>query len=44
MAKSEIMATRVGEMLDMMDCNAIAHGAEPKAAERSIDDILFNVR
>lgn len=44
MAKSEIMATRVGEMLDMMDCNAIAHGAEPKAAKRSLDDILFNVR
>lgn len=44
MAKAEIMATRVGEMLDMMDCNAIAHGAEPKAAKRSLDDILFNVR
>lgn len=44
MAKAEIMATRVGEMLDMMDCNAIAHGAEPKAAKRSLDDILFNLR
>lgn len=44
MGTAEIRATRIGEMLDMMDCNAIAHGAEPKAAKRSLDDILFNVR
>lgn len=44
MSKQEILATRLGEMLDMLDCNAIAHGAEPKAAKRSLDDILFNVR
>lgn len=43
MSRREIMATPVGEMLDMLDCHAIAHGAEPKAAERSLDDILFNV-
>lgn len=43
MGKAEILATRVGEMLDMLDCHAIAHGAEPKAAKRSLDDILFNV-
>lgn len=43
MTKREILATRLGEMLDMLDCNAIAHGAEPKAAKRSLDDILFNV-
>lgn len=44
MSRREILCTPVGEMLDMMDCNAIAHGAEPKAAKRSLDDILFNVR
>ena len=44
MSRREIMATHVGEMLDMMDCNAIAHGAKVKAAEQSLDDILFNVR
>lgn len=44
MSRREILATPVGEMLDMMDCNAIAHGAKVKAAERSLDDILFNVR
>lgn len=44
MGKAEILATRVGEMLDMLDCHAIANGAEPKAPERGFDDILFNVR
>ena len=44
MSRREIMATPVGEMLDTMDCNAIAHGAKVKTAERSLDDILFNVR
>lgn len=44
MSRREILCTPVGEMLDMMDCNAIAHGAKPKTAERSFDDILFNVR
>ena len=44
MSRREIMATPVGEMLDMMDCNAIAHGAKVKAADRSLGDILFNVR
>ena len=43
MSKQEILATALGEMLDMLDCNAIAHGAEPKSAKRSLDDILFNV-
>lgn len=37
------MTARVGEILDLIDCHAIVNGAEPKAAERSIDDILFNV-
>lgn len=43
MSRREILCTPVGEMLDMMDCNAIAHGAKLKASERSLDDILFNV-
>jgi F-type H+-transporting ATPase subunit b len=33
MSRREILATPVGEMLDMMDCNAIAHGAKRKAQE-----------
>ena len=44
MSRREILSTPVGEMLDMLDCNAIAHGAKPKAAERGLDDILYNVR
>lgn len=44
MSRREILCTSVGEMLDMMDCNAIAHGAAPKAAEKSLDYYLFNVR
>lgn len=43
MSRNEILHTPVGEMLDMLDCNAIAHGAEPKAAQRSLDDILYHV-
>lgn len=43
MSRREIMAAPLGEMLDMMDCNAIAHGAKLKSSERSLDDILFNV-
>ena len=30
MTKYEILHTRLGEMLEMMDCAAIAAGAEPK--------------
>lgn len=44
MTRAEIMATPIGEMLDMLDCHAIVNGAEPKAAKRSVDDILMNVR
>lgn len=43
MNRREVLCTPLGEMLDMMDCNAIAHGAKLKASERSLDDILFNV-
>ena len=44
LSRRETLCTRVGELMDLMDCHAIAHGAEPKAAERSLDDILFSVR
>lgn len=32
MQKGEILHTRIGEMLEMIDCHAIANGAEPKAS------------
>ena len=44
MGKAETLRTRLGEMLDMIDAHAIATGAKPKAQQRSIDDILMNVR
>lgn len=44
MSRREIMATPVGEMLDMMDYNAIAHGAKVKTRERDLTSILFDVR
>lgn len=31
MQKGEILHTRVGEMLEMIDCHAIANGADPKS-------------
>lgn len=27
MSKNEVLSTRMGEMLDMLDCNAITHGS-----------------
>lgn len=30
MGKYEILHTRLGEMLELIDCAAIANGAEPK--------------
>jgi len=30
MQKGEILHTRVGEMMEMIDCHAIANGADPK--------------
>ena len=32
MGRGEIMHTRLGEMLEMIDCHAIANGAKPKNA------------
>ena len=42
MGRSEIMSTRLGEMMEMIDCHAIANGAEPKkaSAPMSFDDAL----
>ncbi|MBQ8358453.1 MAG: hypothetical protein IJX37_00870 [Oscillospiraceae bacterium] len=42
MNKDEILHTRLGEMLEMIDCHAIAHGAKPKAASApmSFDEAL----
>lgn len=36
MEKREIMATRYGEMLDMISCFAIYNGAEPKKQKRKL--------
>ena len=36
MAKQEIMATRYGEMLDMVACFAIFHGAKEKPKKRKL--------
>lgn len=44
LGREETLHTRLGELLDLIDCDAIVHGAELKGPKRSIDDILFNVR
>lgn len=44
LGRGETLHTRLGELFDLIDCYAIAHGAKPKGQERSIDDILFGVR
>ena len=36
MTRQEIMATRVGEMRDMISCLAIYNGAEPKRKKKSL--------
>lgn len=40
MGKREIMSTRIGEMFEMIACDAIAHGAAPKRQRMSLDDML----
>ncbi len=40
MHKNEILHARLGEMLDMIDCHAIANGAEPKQTPMSFDDAI----
>ena len=39
MQKGEILHTRIGEMLEMIDCHAIANGAEPKAKKNPMSFI-----
>ena len=40
MGRYEIMHTRLGEMLEMLDCHAIANGAEVRQEPMSFEDIL----
>ena len=41
MSRAEILATRYGEMLDMIACIAIAHGEKPRNKQKmSILDTL----
>lgn len=42
MQKQEILHTRVGEMLEMIDCHAIANGAEPKnkSVSMSFEEVM----
>lgn len=42
MSKQEIMATRYGEMADMISCYAIFNGAKPKkkARKMSFDEAI----
>ena len=39
MQKGEILHTCIGEMLEMIDCHAIANGAEPKAKKNPMSFI-----
>lgn len=39
MSKWETLHTRLGEMLEMLDCHAIAHGAEPRV-EMRFEDVM----
>ena len=41
MGKGEILYTRIGEIQDMIECHAIANGAEPKAAPMSLADAIL---
>lgn len=36
MSRFEILHTRLGEMLEMLDCHAIANGAEPKTEKKAL--------
>lgn len=40
MSTREIMATRYGEMLDMISCFAIYRGAEPKKKKTTYDEAI----
>lgn len=43
MSRAEILATRYGEMLDMIACLAIYNGATPKADAITAYDEAINV-
>lgn len=40
MSAADVMATRYGEMLDMIACMAIYNGATPKAEKLSFDEAM----
>lgn len=40
MSRFEILNSRVGELLEMIDCHAIANGAEPKGEKLTFEEIL----
>lgn len=44
MTRREILGTRLGEMFEMLDCHAIAHGADPKRDMVTSYDEAMNVR
>jgi hypothetical protein len=44
MSRWEILHTRLGEMLEMLACYAIAHGAEPKRNRQLSYDEAMRVR
>ena len=44
MQKTEILHTRIGEMFEMIDCSAIAHGADPVGQAITDYDDAINMR
>ena len=45
MGKGEILHTRLGEMLELIDCHAIASGnAKPKDSSQMTYDEVMNLR
>lgn len=44
MTKPEILHTRLGEMFEMLDCHAIANGADPKRNAKLSYDEAIKVR
>ena len=41
MSTREVLHARIGEILDQIDCDAIAHGATPKGRKRSFDELMM---
>lgn len=40
MQKYEVLHTRLGEMLEMIDCHAIANGAAPQKRKLTYDEAI----